>query len=171
MIDLFNNGCKFHPDVMMSFDKEKSLWLCDKCDAFAASIKEEIELPIGSISTSKTNSANSFTDLGPSKSADGLAEKAARIKVEELNFLEFIKNQEEARTKPIELNKENGYYIGSVIYADTTRAAQRSSRSEFVIHDQLNPPLTKDNLAIEIKYKDGFGVVLTSKFIDKSLGR
>ena len=171
MIDFFNHGCQLHPDVMMAFDKAKKKWFCEKCDAFVASIKEEIELPTGSTLTSKTSSANSFINLGASESADGLAEKAARMKVEELDFLEFIKKQEEARTKPIELNKENGYYIGSVIYADTTRAAQRSSRSEFVIHTQFNPLLTKGDVAIEIKYKDGLGVVVPVKHIDKSVGR
>jgi hypothetical protein len=93
VIDFFNEGCKFHPGVMMAFDKEKKLWFCEKCDAFAASIKEEIELPTGSTLTSKISSANSFTDFGFSESTDSLAEKAARIKAEELNFLEFIKKE------------------------------------------------------------------------------
>lgn len=166
MINISGHYCDFHPDVMMAFDEEKNQWFCEKCEAFAASVAREIAQSKGSISTSKTSSSNSFIDLGPSESADGLAEKAARMKAEELNFLEFIKKQEE---KSIELDRESGYYVGPIIYADTTRVAQRSNRSEFVIHDQLVPPLTKSNVVIEIKYKDG--LVVNVKHVGTSLGR
>ena len=171
MTNISHHFCDVHPEEMMAFDKEKKLWFCEKCVAFVASIKREIDFPTNSVTTSKISGEYSFTGLGPRELTDGLAEKAAHMKIEELNFLEFIKKQEEARTKLIELNKENGYYVGSVIYADTTRAAQRSSRSEFVIHNQLNPPLTKGDVAIEIKYKDGLGVVVPVKHVGQSLGR
>nr|WP_181375197.1 hypothetical protein [Polaromonas sp. H1N] len=167
MINISDHACDRHSEGMMSFDKEKNLWFCEKCDAFAASIKEEIDLPTDSISNSKISNAHSFTDLGLRESADGLAEKAARMKAEELNFLEFIKRQEEKEHK---LDREKGNYFGPVIYADTTHVVQRSGPAVFVIHAQLDPPLTKGDEVIEIKYKEGLGVVMPVKDVDKSLG-
>lgn len=172
MIDLINHGCKLHPDVMMAFDEVKKQWFCKKCADAAAAFDREMARPTGSLSTSKTSSANSFTDPGPGESDDGLAEKAARMKIEELNFLEFIKAQEEKESKKsIKLDQENGWYFGPVIYADTSHAVQRSGPLVFVIHAQLDPPLTKDDEVIEIKYKDGLGVVVPAKHVGKSLGR
>lgn len=170
MINISGHFCNRHPEVMMAFDKEKNLWFCEKCDAFAAAVAREIAQSKGSISTSKTNSANGWTDLGSRESADGLAEKAARMKAEELNFLAFIKKQDEERKEFIELDREKGNYFGPVIYADTTHVVQRSGPAVFVVHAQLDPPLTKGDAVIEIKYKDGLGVVVPVKHVDKSVG-
>ena len=91
------------------------------------------------------------------------------MKVEELNFLEFIKEQEEKESKKsIKLDRENGWYFGPVIYADSTHVAQRSDRYELAIHAQLNPLLMQDDEVIEIKYKDGLGVVVPAKNVYKS---
>jgi hypothetical protein len=170
VINVSDHVCDHHPEGMMAFDKEKKQWFCEKCDAFAGSIKREIDLPAGSTLTSKTSSANSLTDIGPSESTDSLAEKAARMKAEELNFLEFIKKQEEEGKKSTELDRENGYYIGSFIYADTTRVTQHLGLGKFVVHAQFDPPLTQGDAVTEIKYKDGLGVVVPAKHVDKSVG-
>lgn len=171
MTNISHHFCDVHPEEMMAFDKEKKIWFCEKCAAFVASIKREIDFPTNSNTTSKISSEYSFTDLGPRELTNGLAEKAAHMKIEELNFLGFIRKQEEESKKSIKLDREKGNYFGPVVYSDTTYVVQRSGPLVFVVHTQFDPPLMKDDEVIEIKYKGGLGVVVPAKHVGKSLGR
>lgn len=171
MISIPTRFCGRHPEVRMTFDKAKNQWFCEKCDDSVGSIEREIVLPTGSILTTATSSTSGVTALELLEQAEELAEEVVRLRTEELNFLEFIKNRGKKDKETMALRTLQGDYWGPVIYADTTHVVQKSSRTEFMIHAQFDPPLTQGDEVIEIKYKNGLGVVVPVKHVDKSQGR
>lgn len=168
MIDLVNKICNRHPELTMVFDEVENKYFCEKCANSEGSVKREIALPKGSISTITTSSTNDLSALELRKKNDELAEQSARVRAEEQKFLELKRLRDEADTKEAAAEAPehvagDGLHTGIIKVIENGWAGQQAGRDPAVLiwHQvsKLTGPELKIDESAEITWAKGGGVV------------